>query len=83
LSRRGKLKYTKEEAERRLPIVMRRIALACIDCAAKLDHHSSTSLEIESLVYLIEGLSGHLAKLYNHICREEAKSKLAAERIDY
>jgi hypothetical protein len=81
-SRRGKLTYTLEEAERRLPFILKRIALSCIDCAAKLDKYPSTSLEIESLVYTIEGLSGHLRKLYSHICREAVKSKQTTDSID-
>jgi len=75
LSRRGKLKYTKEEAEHRLPFILKRIALACIDCSAKLDKQPALSLEIESLIYMIEGLSAHLRKLYYHIQRETVREK--------
>jgi len=76
LPRRGKLTYTKEEAEHRLPFILKRITLTAIDCMEKLDKHPMTSYEVESLIYTIEGLSAFMMKLYHHVQKEQVKAKI-------
>jgi len=74
--------YTRQQAEERIPIVLRRIALCSVECMLKLEKHPFTSYEVESEIFTLEGLIGHLIKLAHVIYRDEAKSKLAAESME-
>ena len=80
--RKRGVKYTKEQAEQRFPIVLKRIALSCVECMSKLDTYPINSYEIESEVYTIKGLCGHLVRLAHVVYREAALSKLVAEEAE-
>jgi len=67
--------FTPEEAEARIPIVLKRIALGAIDCAMQLDKYPVNSREVESRVLAVQGYVGHLIKLCFIVWREPKKAK--------
>ena len=74
--------FTPEEAEARIPTVLKRIALGAIDCAVQLDKHPVNSREVESRVLAVQGYVGHLIKLCFVVWREPKKAETDAAPTD-
>jgi len=68
---------TPEEAEARIPIILKRVALSAIDCAIKLDTCPVNSREIESRILEVTGYIGLLNKCVYTIWRAPKKPKIA------
>jgi len=64
-------RYTPEEAEGRIPIVARRVALEAVDLVIALEKYPVTSHEIEHRVWSMVGLAGHLSRLCHVIWKYE------------
>lgn len=71
--------FTPEEAEARIPTVLKRIALGAIDCAIQLDEYPVNSREVESRVLAVQGYVGHLIKLCFVVWRAPKKAETDSE----
>lgn len=67
--------FTPEEAEARIPTVLKRVALQAIDAAIALDKYPVNSREFESRVLATQGYVGHLIKLCFIVWREPKKTE--------
>lgn len=63
--------YTVEVARRRIPEVLKTVALSAIDAAIILDTLPINSREFESRVWSLQGSIAHLMKLYMTIAKAE------------
>lgn len=70
--------FSPEEAEARIPGVLKSTALEIIDCMLKLDKYPVNSREVESRILAIQGHVGHLVKLCFVIWRAPKKEKPSA-----
>lgn len=71
--------FTKEEAESRIPGVLRNLTLLAIDCMIQLDHYPVNSRAVESRILSVQGYANHLVKLFLHICKAEVEERLATQ----
>jgi len=64
MPRRGPgARYTPDEAQLRIPIVAKRVALEAVDLVIALDRHALDSHAIERRIWSLTGQVGHLARL--------------------
>lgn len=75
---KGGKKYTEEEAQARIPIVAKRVALQAVDLIIALQNHPIDSHEIESRVWALTGGTGYLNRLC-HVVWKAAGLKKAVD----
>ena len=69
-------RYTPKEAQARIPVLLRRIALTTVDIAKQMDEYPIDSQVIETRVLALSGLVGLLVRLCHIIWRYEALKRL-------
>jgi hypothetical protein len=72
-------RYTPKEAQARIPIVARQLALSAVDLVIALERHPIDSHEIESRVWEITGEAGFLGRLCHVIWRYEALTRYVTQ----
>jgi len=75
MSKKGP-RYTPEQAQARIPVVVKRLALAAVDLGISLDKYPVDSPEIESRVTALSGLAGHLYRLCYVVWKYEALKRI-------
>ena len=76
---KGGKKYTPEEAEARLPLVAKRLALEAVDLVIALERYPIDSHEIERRVWALTGEAGYLSRLCHVVWKAEGLKHAAAE----
>lgn len=72
-------KYSRDEAEGRIPLVAKRVALQAVDLVIALEKYRINSQEIESRVWSLSGLTGYMNRLFHVVWRDEGLKRLKAE----
>lgn len=76
---KGGPRYTPEEAEARIPTVIKRMVLTGVDLTMQLDAHPIDSRAVEVRVIALTGLAGHLSRLCHVVWKYEGLKRAAAE----
>jgi len=71
-------RYTPQEAEARIRLVAKRLALEAVDLVITLDRLPVNTHAVERRIWSLTGQAGYLARLANVIWRYEALKKAAA-----
>lgn len=75
MAKKGKVRFTKEQAEKLLPKMLRHLTLEAINCMMLLDTHKPSSRIIESKLLSLKGYANMVSKLGYTIWREAANEK--------
>ncbi|GAI78638.1 unnamed protein product [marine sediment metagenome] len=70
MAKKGKVRFSKEQAERLLPKMLRHLTLEAIECMMLLDTHKPSSRIIESKLLSLKGYANIITKLGYTIWRE-------------
>jgi len=71
---------TPQEAEGRIPIVAKRVALEAVDLVIALDKYPVDTMEVERRVWSLSGQAGYLARLCHVIWKKEAFERILAKQ---
>jgi hypothetical protein len=75
-------RYTPEEAEARIPVMLQRIALTAVDIGVQLDSYPIDSQEVETRMLALSGMVGLLNRLCHVVWKSEALKRVAAGSAD-
>ena len=75
-------RYTPKEAQAKIPILLRRIALTAVDITMQLDEYPIDSQAIETRVLALSGMAGLLSRMCHIIWRYEALKRLTEESTE-
>lgn len=79
MSSRSLKLYTADEAKRRIPLVLKRVALTAIDATMILDTHRVCSRRFEVDLMALQGYISHLWKLVMIVAKEPKKQQKPTE----
>jgi len=75
--RRRGARYTPEEAEARIPLVARQVALEAVDLVIALDKLPTNSQGVERRLWSLTGQVGHLNRLVHTVWKFKALEQAA------
>jgi len=73
--------YTVQFAEKRIPLVLKRIALMAIDTIIVLDVAPLRSQDVEDRLMALQGYMAHLWKCYIAVCKAPKKKVEPSEDV--
>ena len=80
MDRKKTPKYTRKEAEQRIPIALRHLALEAIAAMADLDKYPLSSRHIEQHIMSLKAYGGYLQELMGIIWRAAAQDMMKREK---